>query len=206
LGLSDIAEDPERTAFSARERTIAGASALVIDSPLGKLPCFYVLSTPDAATAIWPYLLDAGATPIGTDALEAVRVRQGVPAFGSEMGEPFNPLEAGLIGSVDFAKGCYIGQEVIARLDSYKKVQKYLVALIFEDGAEVSASDLLLQDGQPVGQVTSVSRLPGAGLSGLGYVKTASALSGGKLELEAPGNGTVEIQELAQLFGPGQVF
>ena len=69
--------------------------------------------------------------------MDAVRVSFGIPEYGPELGEPFNPLEAGLIGSVDFTKGCYIGQEVVARLDSYKKVQKYLVSLRFVDSSPV---------------------------------------------------------------------
>ena len=56
----------------------------------------------------------------------------GQPAYGSEMSDTYNPLEAGLIGAIDFHKGCYIGQEVIARLDTYHKVQKYMVTLRFE--------------------------------------------------------------------------
>ena len=60
---------------------------------------------------------------------EALRIKAGVPVYGREMGESYNPLEAGLIGAIDFEKGCYIGQEVIARLDTYDKVQKILVSL-----------------------------------------------------------------------------
>ncbi len=200
----DEAPQEQGTTFSAWEQTFAGHQAMVIQHPLGKLPCYYLVVEPEAGHGIWNHLLARGVTPIGVDALETVRVSLGVPEFGSELGEPYNPLEAGLIGSVDFAKGCYIGQEVIARLDSYKKVQKYLVALSFEEDAQVSAGASLVQGGQTVGAVTSVSRIPGIGLAGLGYVKTASALAGGQLELEAPASGNVRIEELSQLFGPGQ--
>ena len=192
------------TPLCSWEQTLGGHQALVIEHPLGKLPCCYLVVEPEAGDSIWTHLLERGVTPIGVDALETVRVSLGVPEFGSELGEPYNPLEAGLIGSVDFAKGCYIGQEVIARLDSYKKVQKYLVSLRFDADAEVDAGASLVKGGQAVGAVTSVCRIPGIGLVGLGYVKTASALAGGQLELEAPASGNVRIEELSQLFGPGE--
>jgi folate-binding protein YgfZ len=200
----DKAPQEPGTTISTWEQTFGGRHARVIRHPLGKLPCYYLVVEPEAGHSIWNHLVEQGVTPIGVDAFETVRVSLGVPEFGSELGEPYNPLEAGLIGSVDFTKGCYIGQEVIARLDSYKKVQKYLVALRFDEDAQVSAGASLVQGGQAVGAVTSVSRIPGIGLAGLGYVKTASALAGGQLQLEAPASGDVRIEELSQLFGPGQ--
>ena len=74
------------------------------------------------------------------------------------MGEDYNPLEAGLIGSIDFTKGCYIGQEVIARLDSYHKVQKYLVKLEFSPGSVVSTGAILTLDSKPVPRLRPVPR------------------------------------------------
>ena len=203
LERGEAPQEPGPT-ISAWHQPFGAHQAMVILHPLGKLPCYYLVVEPDAGSSIWNHLVEQGVTPIGVDAFETVRVSLGVPEFGSELGEPYNPLEAGLIGSVDFTKGCYIGQEVIARLDSYKKVQKYLVALRFEEDAQVSAGASLVQGGQAAGAVTSVSRIPGIGLAGLGYVKTASALAGGQLQLEAPASGDVRIEELSQLFGPGE--
>ena len=95
------------------------------------LPCRLLLTDAAAAPALTAALADAGAVTADADAWDALRISAGAPAFGAEMGEPYNPLEAGLIGAIDFTKGCYIGQEVIARLDSYHKVQKRLAALSF---------------------------------------------------------------------------
>ena len=207
-GVLELEDSPQvpGTALTSWEQSFGGHRALVINHPLGKLPCYYLVAAAEDGPGLWEYLLERGATPVGVEAFETVRVSLGVPEIGSEMGEPYNPLEAGLIGSVDFAKGCYIGQEVIARLDSYKKVQKYLVTLRFDEDAQVNTGDSLVQEGQAVGAVTSVSRVPGIGLAGLGYVKTASALAGGKLQLAAPASGNVRVEELSQLFGPGQEY
>ena len=117
--------------------SVNGNDVMVIRRILGELAAFDVLVTSDAGAQVWDCLAAAGATPVGLDAYNAALVQHGIPRHGREMGDAYNPLEAGLIGSVDFAKGCYIGQEVIARLDTYRKVQRYLVRLRFSEDAVV---------------------------------------------------------------------
>ena len=184
---------------------MGGVAATVICRPLGQLPSFDVLVSPEDASTAWDYLQAAGLNPVGTEAVEIARIKNAVPAFGPEMGEPYNPLEAGLIGSIDFTKGCYIGQEVIARLDTYQRVQKYLVTLSFSPDAQVAEGSTLVRDGKQAGSVTSVTRLPddGAGI-GLAYVRKASAEVGVRLELEEPSSGWAEVRDLPKLFGTGQ--
>jgi folate-binding protein YgfZ len=185
--------------------SIGGHKVRIIHRPLGGLPGFDLVLPPDAAPAAWQQLTGAGITPVGLEAYQAVRVRYAVPLYGHEMGDAYNPLEAGLIGSVDFHKGCYIGQEVIARLDTYQKVQKRLVMLRFPAAASAAEGASLEHNGQAVGVVTSVTRIPTTGeVIGLGYVRTASAAVGTRLELAAPATGWAEIEALPQLFGPGE--
>ncbi|MCH7737618.1 MAG: aminomethyl transferase family protein [Chloroflexi bacterium] len=184
---------------------LGGFDAFAVEQPFGTLSRYWLISTPDAAAGLWQHLTDNGATPLGSTAMDALRVNFGVPEYGPELGEPYNPLEAGLIGSVDFTKGCYIGQEVIARLDSYKKVQKYLVSLRFDTQASVSPGDELLQDGKPVGTITSVApETTDGALKGLGYVKAAIASPGARLDVAGQGEGSVEILALAQPYGPAK--
>ena len=191
--------------YAALEGAIAGYEALATRRPLGDLVAFDVMVDAGSAAPVWEALAEAGATPVGLDAFNAALVQNAVPRHGREMGDAYNPLEAGLIGSVDFAKGCYIGQEVIARLDTYQKVQRYLVRLRFSEDAVVSEGTGLEVDGLRVGQVTSLAALPSTGeLAGLGYVRTARANPGERLNLVAPSSGTAEIVDLPQLFGPGE--
>jgi len=192
-------------AFGFLAGNIAGNQTLVIRRTLGELMAFDVLADASAGAQVWETLAASGAVPVGTEAFNAVLVHNGIPRHGREMSDDFNPLEAGLIGSVDFAKGCYIGQEVIARLDTYQKVQKYLVRLAFSEGAQVAEGATLELEGRNVGQVTSLSAIPSTGeLVGLGYVRTASASPGQTLNLAAPSTGTARITDLPQLFGPGE--
>ncbi|MGH9069295.1 MAG: glycine cleavage T C-terminal barrel domain-containing protein, partial [Acidimicrobiales bacterium] len=77
-----------------------------------------------------------GARVCGRDALEAVRVEAGVPAMGAELTEKTIPAEAGVVGSsVSFTKGCYTGQELVARLDARgNRVPKRLLGVVVATG------------------------------------------------------------------------
>ena len=184
---------------------IVGHEVRIVHRPFGDLPSYDILMDTVAITGVWEHLAASGITPVGEEAFEAARLNYSVPEYGREISEAYNPLEAGLIGSIDFAKGCYIGQEVIARLDTYQKIQKHLVRLEFSADATVSEGDVLTDAGQEVGKVTSVTNIPtGLGLVGMAYIRKASASPGNVLELAAPSSGQAEITALPQLFGPGQ--
>ena len=194
------------TQYPAPKVNVGGQGAIAISRPLGTLPCCLLVAPADRAADIVATLAASGAVVFDSDSWEALRVANGTPAFGSEMGEPYNPLEAGLIGAIDFTKGCYIGQEVIARLDSYERVQRYLSVLRFSDGSDVAAGTALYLEGRQAGTVTSVYRTPVGELRGLGFVRTASAKPGQTLDLQPPASGTATVEDTPKLFGPGQDF
>ena len=125
-----------------------------------------------AARQLWETALNAGAAPVGHHALEHARIKAGLPAPGTELTDRVNPLEAGLDEFVSFTKGCYVGQEVIARLDTYDKVQRRLVGLEVPEGAE--PGETLNSGRRTAGWVTSVSTMTNKGRSAaLGYVRRA---------------------------------
>ena len=192
--------------YPASTVNVGGQEAIAVSQPLGMLPCCLLVAPAAAAGDIASALAALGASEADSDGWEDLRIASGAPAFGSEMGEPFNPLEAGLIGAIDFTKGCYIGQEVIARLDSYQRVQRYLSVLRFSEGSDASPGAELYHDGRPAGTVTSLYRTPGGELRGLGFVRTAAATPGETLELRAPASGTATVEDTPKLFGPGQDF
>lgn len=104
---------------------------------------------------------------------EYYRISRGIPGHPHELSTEYNPMEAGLLEMISFSKGCYIGQEVIARLDTYKKVQKSLVRL--ELGAQPRSLPQRLYSGsEVVGTVTSFTPFPNSHTAlALGYVKTS---------------------------------
>jgi folate-binding protein YgfZ len=113
---------------------------------------------------------------ISDDEFEFERIKLGIPKFGSEMTGETNPLECGLNKYVSFTKGCYIGQEVIARLDTYDKISKHLVILDIANelppGLKPGEAKISVDD-KECGFVTSCISAKVNGNFGLGFVKTA---------------------------------
>ncbi len=107
---------------------------------------------------------------------EAKRIKFGIPKFRREMTDETNPLECGLEKYVSFTKGCYIGQEVIARLDTYDKISKHLVGLKLSAPLpdEFEAGEIKINsDNKECGFVTSFVVSDQNENTGLGFVKTA---------------------------------
>lgn len=132
----------------------------------------------DAAVEIWQKIIDCGAVPMGEQAWEKLRIHQGRPAADQELTEDYNPLEAGLWHCVSFDKGCYIGQEAIARLNTYKGVKQRLFGIKL--AAPVEPGTKLTVDDERAGMITSIDV---ADNFALGYVRTKSGGEG--LEITA---------------------
>ena len=117
----------------------------------------------------------AGVPMCGIDAYEAVRIEAGIPVMGSELDEGTIPAEAGVVEmSVSFTKGCYTGQELVARIDSRGgNVPRRLRGLVLAEGpAPVGAA--VVVDGKEMGQLTSVAFSPGLDATvALAYVRRA---------------------------------
>ncbi len=149
-----------------------GELLVVRSDPVG-LPGYDLVAPAAEGVALWDRLAAAGAVPLGQTAWEALRIEAGVPRWGAEIDERYNPLEANLGRDIDWVKGCYIGQEVVARLNTYHKVQKYLVTVAFEPGSAPVSGAPLLVDGATAGALTSAAYSPAAARTiGLGYLRT----------------------------------
>lgn len=103
-------------------------------------------------------------------AYHALRIERGAPAPERELTPEVIPLEIGLKPEIDFAKGCYIGQEVIARMESRGKVAKTLVRL--QLAGEAQPGSAIRSDGRQAGTITSVAFSPELGWIALGLVST----------------------------------
>ncbi len=171
---------------------IGGADALVMRTDFAGVEGYDLITSEVQSVGVWDALTGMGAVPIGTQSLELVRLVGGVPGYGSELIEDYNPLEAGLIDFISFNKGCYIGQEVVARLNTYDKVQKHLVRLSWEDdGIDLPAA--LIRDGRSVGTLTSAAgSLDGDRRIGLGYLRKAQVQNGVRLTTDRGIEITVE--------------
>jgi len=122
-------------------------------------------------------LLDAG-----PECLEVLRIEAGLPAAGREVTEEYNPWEARLGDAISLDKGCYVGQEVIARLNTYKKVARYLVRLRVSGGVPAHGARLEREGAGAIGTLTSAARVPGEDrVVALGYVRDEDAAAGGEI-------------------------
>ena len=131
-------------------------------------------------------LVAAGAVPAGLDLAELARVESGRPRYGVDLDETVIPEEAGLNGRlVSFEKGCYVGQETIARLHYRGRPNRRLCLLAVE--GEASAGDELSLEGRTVGTLTSVVSSPERGSLGLALVRR-EAPDGARLALGSAGS------------------
>jgi folate-binding protein YgfZ len=145
---------------------------------------FWILGSHDAVDALRRHLQATSQQlpELSADDLEAIRVLAGMGRRGHEWTLSYNPLEAGLLHLTSFVKGCYIGQEVVARLDSYNKVKQRIMGLI--SPLPLSQDDQIIAEGAAVGLITSVvSGLDGTCWYALGYVRGEYAHAGTLIEV-----------------------
>lgn len=121
---------------------------------------YWILADPNYAQKLIRYMIEnKGAFNlqlIGEKAYEHYRVEQGIPVAPSEINDIHNPHEVGLMNLVNNFKGCYIGQEVILRLNTYDKVQKQLCGFIFSEAIEEHEKFVLFDEANvEAGNITS---------------------------------------------------
>ncbi len=126
------------------------------------------------AGALVAALQDAGAGLAGEDALTALRSEAGIAEAEFEGGEGVLPQEAGLTYALSYRKGCYLGQEIMARIEARGKVRRRLVGLKLSALPEPGERDLK-QDGKTVGRLGGVAAHPHLGMIALGSVRTEIA-------------------------------
>ncbi len=163
LGLT--ADVPEMT------RTSGVAEGIEIEIRRGHgpvVPHYELWTASDAIPRLWTALRDAGAKPAGADALETLRIVEGIPAYESDIESRYLVQETSQTRALNFTKGCYLGQEIVERVRSRGQVHRHLRALELElDEADSSlpAKDTELRisgssaDAKPAGQITSAVAL-----------------------------------------------
>ncbi|MFQ5747935.1 MAG: YgfZ/GcvT domain-containing protein [Planctomycetota bacterium] len=139
---------------------------------------------------------DPAAVPAGPEELEGVRIAAFRPRFGAEFDEGSILPESGEWQRVSFTKGCYAGQEVVAKVSAFGRAPRLLCRLFFEEGAVVSFTGAVLEDraGNRAGRVTSWTLPQGSSRAvGLGIVRRASAEEGCRL-LACRGDQRAEVE------------
>lgn len=120
------------------------------------------------------------APDIDDETREVLRVEAGIPQFGVDMGETTIPLEAGLTRAINYQKGCYVGQEIIARATYRGQVKRILRGVVFH--ADGSVESAVTRDGKNLGSITSLATSPHFGRTlGLGILSREFAPAGSPL-------------------------
>lgn len=148
---------------------------------------FWILCSPENSVRLVDFMLNNKGlfdfNLIGDDAYNCYRVMKGIPATPYELNDQVNPHEADLLDKISFTKGCYIGQEVIARLETYDKVQRKLKGVSFNEPVNHDGQMKIYdENGAEAGVVTSTSYSKKCGkYIGLAYIRKAYAENGTSL-------------------------
>ena len=164
----------------AAETSWGGTQVTVVHAMHTSAKGFDLIVRRADASRLRQALVDAGATPVGESVYEVLRIEAAVPRYGLDMDESNVVTETNLDDAVSYTKGCYIGQEIIARIKYRGHVAKKLTGLIFAEKVEATSGDVIKSpDDKDIGRITSATYSPQLKRTiALGYVKYDNLASG----------------------------
>jgi tRNA-modifying protein YgfZ len=174
---------------SGVELAVAGSTVIACAWGWSGEPAYQLFVRARDADAVTRAFALAGGTqlePGDAEVLEVLRIEAGTPRTGAELGEDVLPAETGLVGrAVNLKKGCYTGQEIVARMESRGSASHRLVGLRVDasDGEPPARGASVVVAGENVGSVTSACRSALAGAIALAYVRRAHAAVGAAVEV-----------------------
>ncbi len=195
----------------ACELLIGGVQVVAIRVNQTGVAGFELIMPRGEAEAVWEALLVAGdatgparrVRPVGWHAFNIARIEAGTPLFNIDFGSQNLPHETGVIKDrVSFTKGCYLGQEIVARTENLGRPKQQLVGLRPVRDLLPEAGTEVLADGKPVGVVTSSTLSPMLGSAPIAFamVKTGHNALGSTVQLEAEGEQTEAVVGAMQFY------
>jgi folate-binding protein YgfZ len=146
----------------------------------GVLATHYALWVQSAGLSkLWKFLRAAGAMPVGSAALDAFRIAEGIPTYGIDLAEKDLPQETSQMRALHFSKGCYLGQEIVERIRSRGNVHRHLRQLELTGPVPENGALLTSGDGKAAGQITSAAEVKfeaGSRIFALGMVRGEAEL------------------------------
>ncbi len=141
---------------------------------------------PGNVEAFWNKLLSAGAVPVGAEALEQQRILLGLPRVGVDTGARELVQETEQDYALHYAKGCYIGQEIVERVRARGVVPRRFSGLMVEGGVVAPGSKIMAAE-KEIGEVTSSAKVTLDGVAhsvALGYVKRSAAAEEDRVQVD----------------------
>jgi folate-binding protein YgfZ len=180
--------------LSSASSAIAGIPLRICRGYGTVVPHFALWTSGEAIPDLWKALRAAGATPAGAEALETLRIAEGIPAYGIDIQSRDLAQETSQMRAISFTKGCYLGQEIVERIRSRGQVHRHLRALeispanpqqLPSPGAELRLANSA-PDAKPAGVLTSVTALQPGGerrILAIGMVRAEAEIGGNPLVL-----------------------
>jgi glycine cleavage system T protein len=192
LALALAQQPPELAPYAHTHCSLAGHDLrLICRSHTGELGYELLApleSLPALWAALWPHREACDGAAVGLETLEVVRIEAGIPLYGHDMTDETMPLEANLEHAISYTKGCYIGQEVIARLESRGHVNRKLVGLLLKGTALPASGATIVAADREVGWITSATYSPARQQNiALAYLRREVWAPGTAVEISSPG-------------------
>ncbi|HVF09785.1 MAG TPA: glycine cleavage T C-terminal barrel domain-containing protein [Abditibacteriaceae bacterium] len=182
LGVTELLQAPLN---AHRVLTVSGVPCHIARTQ--RLPCGGVLLWSQDGAGLRRLVQESALPLCDNETFNVLRVEAGLPVAGLELTEDINPWEARLDAMVSLSKGCYNGQEVVARLHTYQKVKQRLCGLRLQQTIAPRERVLLRAEGRAAGFITSSVHSPRFGPIALAYVRGDYQEPGRELEVALEG-------------------
>jgi aminomethyltransferase len=172
-----------------------GTQAQVIAGEHEQYPSFEMWVSPEKAGHLTAALVQVGAKPVSSDALEIYRIALGVPRYGQDIRERDLPQETEQQRALNFNKGCYVGQEIVERIRSRGNVHRKFTGFRMEGAPPVPGTKIQAQ-AKDVGEITSAAIIPAARgdqAVALGYIRREASGAGKEVRV---GESVARVAEL----------
>ena len=150
---------------------------------------YHLYTAAESLAWLWERLMTTGAgtQPVGWDALQSLRIEAGTPRYGAELTDTVIPLEAELEYAINFEKGCYIGQEIVARMKYRGHPNRLLRGIEIQAEQPPQQNATVFSGDKKVGWITSATYSPTLQKPiALGYVRMAVTAAGSPVQIETP--------------------
>jgi folate-binding protein YgfZ len=171
-------QSPLPQSLNLKQTVYAGSPVSLIHAHSSLVPRFEIWSDPSIIASILAELRDTSARPASAAALEALRLLEGTPLYGRDITDKYLPQEIDQPHALHFAKGCYLGQEIVERIRSRGQVHRQFTPLTLTGTLPTELPAPLQADGKPVGEITSAALVPlpngpqaASQILALGYVR-----------------------------------
>lgn len=168
--------------FTHKKITIEGIELILTVGCNLKLSGYNLIIEQEKASKIWDKLIAKNPLLLTNKDYENIQIIQGKPRVNHELTDEFNPLESGLWDAISFNKGCYIGQETIARLNTYKGVKQKLWGIKLNGSIDPEKDNIIMVKEEKVGKITSYLATESENFA-LGYIRTKAGDIGLKVTI-----------------------